>query len=47
MMGPAKALTNNQIEPLFGDPLSGFDCTIEIYLSIEQDIRRGFNFQKM
>ena len=25
-MGLAQAWTNNQIEPLSGDPLTGFDC---------------------
>ena len=26
-MATAEACPNNQIEPLSGDPLSGFDCT--------------------
>ena len=30
-MGPAKARTNNRIEPLSGDPLSGFDCIFKYF----------------
>ena len=31
-MGPAKTWTNNQIEPLTGDPLSGLDSIIQLML---------------
>ena len=44
-MGPTKAWTNNRIEPLSGDPLSGFDCTYHhvdrLWLPCEHPIGKG------
>ena len=34
-MGLAKTWTINWIEPLSGDPLSGFDCTEQLSANLE------------